>query len=245
MRYDKHIFTKEEYLKYIAIYCLITLLISYLFYDSIIPFFVFIPFFFSFLKRIEKSICEKQKETLKEQFCEMISSLSTAISAGTAVDNAFTECLYDMEKLYGENSLIVQEVSNICECQKINKSMEPVFSDFAERSGDEDIKDFFDIFCEARVSGGNLKEIIKKTVSVIRDKKIIEDEISAMLKGKQLEQNVMSVVPMMIIVFLKITSFEFMSSLYHNIFGYIVMSICLIIYILAFLLSEKITNIKV
>ena len=245
MNYDEYHFTKVEIVKYVAIYCAITSLLSYMFYDSLKPFILLTPCILLFFKRIEKNICENRKMILKNQFCEMIGSLSTIISAGISVDNAFAECHRDMKKLYGEDSLIVLEIEYICEGQKINKSIDNMLIDFAYRSGDEDIKDFFDIFCEARISGGNLTDIIKKTVTNIKEKKNIEDEIAAMLKGKQLEQKVMSAVPLIIIMFLKITSSDFMNSLYHNLFGYIVMSVCLILYILAFLLSEKIANIRV
>lgn len=245
MNYEKYRFTKGELFKYTSIYLGIILAFSYLFYDSFIPLFIFVPFIHIFFKRIEKTMCIKRRETLKTQFCEMISSLSTVISAGISVDNAFIETLEDMRKLYGEESLIVKELTYICESMKINRSIDSTLFDFADRSGDEDIKDFFDIFCEARISGGNLTDIIKKTVSNIKEKKDIEDEITAMLEGKKLEQKVMSGVPIIIIVFLKLSSSDFISGLYHNIFGYVVMSICLVLYIIAYLLSEKIANIKV
>ena len=116
---------------------------------------------------------------------------------------------------------------------------------FASRVKSDDIRDFVTVFTEAFKSGGNLVSIIKSTVTIMQDKKRIEDEIKAMLKGKMLEQKVICVIPIMIFVYLRVSSYEFVSVLYHNAAGIAVMTVCLILYVSSILLSEKIANIKV
>lgn len=55
----------------------------------------------------------------------------------------------------------------------------------------------------------------------------------------------MNIMPFGMIIYLRITSPEFIEPLYGNLFGAAVMSVCLVVYAAAFMLGRKITDIKV
>ena len=55
----------------------------------------------------------------------------------------------------------------------------------------------------------------------------------------------MSVIPCALIAYIEIASPEFLDSLYKNLPGILIMSICLGIYAFAFLMGRKIVNIEV
>ena len=84
--------------------------ISFLFYDSVIAFFVIMLALPVFLKKKSNEIKSDKRNELKSEFCEMIGSISTSISAGMSVENAFKESKIDMEKMYGQNAPIVMEL---------------------------------------------------------------------------------------------------------------------------------------
>ena len=55
----------------------------------------------------------------------------------------------------------------------------------------------------------------------------------------------MNMVPFFIIFYISISSPGFFDVLYHNPFGIVLMSICMVVYMAAYLMSEKIVNISV
>ena len=118
-------------------------------------------------------------------------------------------------------------------------------SDFGDRTDVEDIRDFAEIFVLAKRNGGDFNEIIGKTVKVMKEKDETEREIAVILTGRRYEQRLMCVIPFAIILYLRISSPDFLSVLYHNIFGVAVMTLCLGIYGLSYGMSERITDIRV
>ena len=73
----------------------------------------------------------------------------------------------------------------------------------------------------------------------------VEREIRVLMSSKKLEQTIMDVVPFGIIAYIGITSRGFFDVLYHNAAGVLIMTACLLAYLGAFVLSEKIAAIKV
>ena len=236
---------KRETFVFSIKYILVAVLASYLFYDSVYAFLLILPFIKLFILRENKKIIKGRILILEGQFCEMICSLSTYLSAGLSPESSVINARNDMMKMYGEKSLIVNEMNEVIKGLSLGVTLSDGLKKFASRVKSDDIRDFVTVFTEAFKSGGNLVSIIKSTVTIMQGKKRIEDEIKAMLKGKMLEQKVICVIPIMIFVYLRVSSYEFVSVLYHNAAGIAVMTVCLILYVSSILLSEKIVNIKV
>lgn len=220
-------------------------LVSFLFYDSIIAFFMGIPAFIFYFRNTKKRLIKKRLNLVREQFCEMINSLSTSIAAGLSLENSIIESKKEMVNRFGEDSYISIELSDIVSKIKLNKPIEVCLLDFSERSGIEEIKDFMVIFVHAKRSGGSFKDIILRTVKMMREKSDTEKEIAVLLNGKKYEQKVMNLIPFLIIAYLRLSSPEFIAVLYHNKAGIAVMTICLGVFLLAIFLSEKISDISV
>lgn len=88
-------------------------------------------------------------------------------------------------------------------------------------------------------------EIIHDTVNTITLKADTAREISVLISAKQLEQIIMDIVPIGIILYLRITADELISKMYGNMYGITVMTVCLIVYVCAVIISMKISDIKV
>ena len=108
-----------------------------------------------------------------------------------------------------------------------------------------DISYFAEIFRYAKRSGGDIPAIIKQTVRIIREKAEVQREIDTIISGRKMEQRVMVFIPMGILMYLRITSDSFINVLYGNAAGIVVMTICLMVYGTAVLVSGKIVDIKV
>lgn len=105
--------------------------------------------------------------------------------------------------------------------------------------------EFTDVFIVAKRSGGNYISIIQSTVYTISNKIEIKNEIDTFLSGKKYEQKIMSLVPPAIIAFVDFSSPGLLNSLYHNYIGISVMTGCLVLYLVALLISKKIMDIEI
>lgn len=219
--------------------------ISYLFYHSIYAFLLGVPLLIPFLKRKKATCMKKRKEQLTLQFKDAIQAFSAALSVGYSIENAWKEAYVDMKLLYQEKDDIMVEFSYMLRQMDNNEVLEVLLSDFAKRSGISDIADFAQIFAIAKRSGGDLKGIIKKSVNTICDKIEVKREIQTSLASRKYEQKVMNAIPIGIIAYISLTNPHYFDTLYHNPGGILIMSICLIIYGVAFLMAEKITEIEV
>lgn len=245
MKYDEYRMTTAETVRYCLIYLAMITLISYVFYDLIYAVLILLPMIFLFLRYVKKGLIRKRKDLLKIQFRDMIDSIASALRAGYSIENAFYESRKDMLRLHGRDSLIVKELDYFFLKLENGIPLEAILSDFASRTGVEDISDFSEIFVLAKRNGGDFTGIIGKTVKIMKERDETEREISVILSGRKYEQRVMCIIPIGIIIYLRITSRDFLSILYHNLAGAAVMTACLAIYIASYLISVKLIDIKV
>ena len=237
MNYKKYNMTKQESLKYGAFYILTGLGISALFYRSFLGVILFLPFAGVFFREMKKILAEKQKRWLEKGFLTGMRCVSTALTAGYSIENAFFQAYEELQKMYGEKEPVLLEFRGITGGLRLNQTMENLLTDLAERSGVEDIEIFAEVFETARRTGGDLISIIRSTTASISQKQETRQEIEICLSAKKMEQNIMSVIPCALIAYIGIASPEFLDSLYKNLPGILIMSICLGIYAFAFLMG--------
>ena len=224
---------------------IIAALFGWLFYDSLFAVVLLSPLgipWVLFQKSIEK---KRRCRQIGIQFRDAIYSVLTGLKAGYSVENAFFEAEKDMKILYGAKSDIVFYLSRICKGLKNNIALEKLMYSFGKECGNTDIQDFALVFKVAKRNGGNMTEIIERTIDVISQKINVEKEIDVLISAKRFEAKIMNVVPFFIIFYISISSPGFFDVLYHNPFGIVLMSVCMFVYIAAYVMSERIVNIDV
>ena len=204
-----------------------------------------IPFGLCYPFAMRKQYQKKRQELLLIQFKDLILSLSACLSAGYSTENAFSEALKEVTRVYGTDAMIVKEIRWMIYKNRLNCTMEEALMDFAERSGLDDVKSFADIFSEARSSGGELMKIIARNAEIISEKIRIQQEILTSTTSRRLEQKVMSAVPIGIVCYLELTSRGFFDVLYESMVGRGIMTGCLGAYLGAIVLGKKILDITV
>jgi len=192
-----------------------------------------------FLRRMDGKIAE-EKEQLSEQFKECILAVSSSLRAGYSVENAFVECLQDMEMMYGGDALICQELVCIRRGLHINLSLEELLTDLAMRSGCEDIGEFAKVFALAKRNGGNMEEIIRNAAGRIGKKMELRREIEMQLSGRKMELTIMKVIPFGILLYVNLGNPGYFDALYHNMSGVMIMTVCLVLYLTAVEIGEVI-----
>jgi tight adherence protein B len=139
----------------------------------------------------------------------------------------------------------MQELSYMVNQIRMNVTVEKVLEEFAIRSQVEDILSFSEVFNTAKRTGGDLISVIKLTGNVINDKIEVKREIITLITAKRMEANIMKGIPVFILIYLSLSSPGFLSPLYHNVFGVIIMSVMLLFYLGAYLVIERIVAIEV
>lgn len=243
MRYDNYVFCPKEWAIYSIEYLFLCGAVAYLFYDSLIAFFVFLPGSIFYFKRVKKKCIANRINDLKGQFIQMISCMSTSLCAGLSIENSLIEARKDIRKMY-ESEIMLSELNDMIAKMNLGIRLEDLLMDFSNRTGVEEIKDFAVVFGIAKRSGGKFSEIIERCSSMMISNRETESQIQIMLSGKKYEQKIMSIIPFILIASLRYTSPDFIGVFYHNVPGNIMMTICLLIYALSIYLAEKICNIK-
>lgn len=220
-------------------------LISYLFYDTWICAILFSPYLIWYIKSWEKQWIQKKKKGFQIQFKEAIQSLSNAMHVGYSVENAMREVVKDLGSVYQKDELILREFGYMIRQLKMNVTVEQVLQEFAERTQEEDVRTFVTVFTMAKRSGGDTLEMIRNMVRQMGEKVDVEREIQTIMSAKQMEFRIMTIIPIAMILYLKISFPEFMTVLYGNGAGVLIMSICLGIYLAAYEYGKRIVEIEV
>lgn len=220
-------------------------MLAFFFYRSLwaVPF--LIPVYWLYRREAAKTYEQKYRKQVAVQFKDTILAVSANQKAGYSVENAFKQSYQDMVLLYGRESMICKELYVILSGLSNNLTLEKLLYDFGNRCGVEEIKEFAEVFAVAKRNGGNLTEVIERSVSVIEEKIETEKEIQVLISARKLEQKIMNVVPFGILLYVSVTSKGFFDVLYHNPAGVIIMTACLVVYFAAVFLSRRIVNIEV
>jgi tight adherence protein B len=88
-------------------------------------------------------------------------------------------------------------------------------------------------------------EIIRSTVRQLSDKLEVEKEIQTMLAAKQLEFRLLTIIPLGMIGYLKLSFPGMVEILYGNILGVVVMSVCLLVYLFSYEMGKRVVEIEV
>lgn len=237
--YSVYHYSAREHMRYFSEAVILILLVSYLFYHSLLAVGLILPFYPIFLKIRARQLCRQQKQELCQQFKETIFSVAAALNAGYSVENAWREAMDEMIQMYGEDALMVQELRYIMAHLSMNVPLEDLLEDFAKRSDLEDVSSFCEVFFFAKRSGGDFIGIIRTTSDRIGKKIELQRQLAADLAARKLESRIMNLVPLAILLYLDLTSPGYFDMLYGNLSGICIMSVCLIVYLAAYALSER------
>ena len=147
--------------------------------------------------------------------------------------------------MYGIHGIFSRELRQLNQKLFMHEPMEQLLYELAERCDNEEIYHFAEILLYAKRSGGNMTEIIHRTVCRMQEKHEVLREITANVAAKRAEQKMMMLLLPLMLWFLTVSSPEYTGALYGNPAGVLVMSGCLAGYLGALFWAEKIVDIPV
>lgn len=202
--------------------------LGYLFYDSWFGGSCLLPGIVLLFRWYENWKRKRENNRLRLEFKELLYALSANLRTGYSMENAWIAAEKDMHLLYPQGCRISKELESVTGQLHLNVPIEKAVHDFAERNKLEEIQSFAEVLATAKRSGGNLVHMMEKTATVIAEKIELEQEIQTMLSGKRLEQRIMCGMPILMLLYLRLTNPSYLSCMYHNWIGIILMTVCMV-----------------
>ncbi len=198
-----------------------------------------------FTNKFQQYLMDKKRRLLREQFKDLLYSLSASFATGCQLPNALQDAYLNLGFLYNKNSPMMQELNHMNKSIAENRESEDqLLTDFAQRSGVEDIRNFVTVYLSCRVTGGDLNQVVANATKILMGKMAIERDIRVMTSQKQFEGRIISIMPILVIQLLNMVSPEYLDSLYSTIQGRLIMTLALGGIILAYVMTDRIMRIE-
>ena len=115
---------------------------------------------------------------------------------------------------------------------------------FGVRSGIEDIVSFANVFKICYRKGGNIKDTIRSTHNILSDKMEINEDIETIVTSNKTEQNIMIMMPVMLIAMIKMMSPDFAAN-FTTVSGILSTTVAIVMFVAAYFVGKAVLNIKV
>lgn len=196
-----------------------------------------------FIPMRTKSIIAGRKRQLKEQFRELLDSLSTSLGSGKNVVDSFHNAYSDMAVLFSEDAYMTKELAVIESGLANNVAIEDMLMDLGKRSDIPDIESFANVFETCYRKGGNIKDVIKSTQNILVDKMEVELEIETIIASAKNELNIMCCMPIALVGIIKLMSPEFAKNFTTPV-GIIATTVGVVFFVGAYLIGKVVMEIK-
>ncbi len=244
--YREYHFSKKEFVIELIKGVGILSITSYLFYGSLFITIFLLPYLYFYLRMQREIYRVRRQKKLRDEFKEAMISIVNALYAGYSLENSLKYVREDLGRIHPEEEgLFIAELDYMIKKVNIKVPIEQLFTELAFRSGVEEIDLFASVIVITKRNGGNLIKIIQKTVEHLSRKLQVDGEIDVLITGKKLEKNIMCIMPYFVIIYMNLTNGNYMSSMYGNLVGFLLMSICLLLVLIAYYWADSLIRIGV
>lgn len=234
--------TVDYYMKCISAF----MVVGVIFYGNIIVSVVFsllsVP-----LKRFYEAYRLRQiSERLRYSFRDLLYALDASISSGRQMAEALLEAEGSLSLIYDDSEPIMQELSLMINAIKeSHANEEELLKDFAYRSRIAEIISFAETYSICRSTGADVKQVILNTTQILVNRLNVSREIQTLTAQKRVEGKIISLMPLVIIVFLNLMSPGYLDKLYHTGIGMLIMTLALAITAAAYYVMGRIMDIEI
>lgn len=244
-QYGEYILSRREKVAALSAGAAVMAAIGYLFYHHWLGMILFAAAGLPYTHFRRQTLLARRRARLAQQFKHTLYSLSSSLSAGRSMENAFREAIADLKLLCpGTEVEMERELRIIAMRMKNGEPIEQAVMDLSRRAGQEDISNFADVLVTCKRTGGDLIEVVRRTSSIIGEKMEIKQEIDVLVAQKRLEMKVMMAAPFLFLAFLNLASPDFMAALYEGV-GRVIATVALLLLLLSAWLIHKLMDIRV
>ncbi len=243
--YRTYKLNRPERLRYYCVCCACLFSAGMLFYRSAIwalPFTALsIPF-----ERIWTSVkASSRRRELSDSFKDALYSIAGSVAAGRQMPRALSDATSQAALSRGAESDMARELRRIVSVyESFNGSVCDMLSDFAQRSGIEEIRHFASSYGVCLASGGDIESVCLKSSELLIARLEYRREIESLAAQKKLDISVLTAMPLLLLAFMNATAYSYLSILYTTAAGRIIMTCCLALIAAALLWSLRIMDLK-
>lgn len=223
----------------------LSFLVAWIFYDSWWGIFSVVFLYYPFKIIYTENANADKKIKMQKDYKDMLQILITYMQTGYSLENAFLNTEKELANIVGTDNYLVLQLKHMNHRVHMNMPIEKSFEIMSQNIDIEESMEFSEIVSISKRLGGNYNKNIRTAAEKLEDKITLAQEIETMMAEKKYEMKVMIIMPVVIITYIKFASTDFVGGLYHNFMGIIIMTVCLIIYMLMILWANKIVSIDV
>ncbi|MFB4167742.1 type II secretion system F family protein [Virgibacillus sp. JSM 102003] len=184
----------------------------------------------------------KQRKRIKA-FNEGLPGMITSVIGSLRAGFSFVQSLQMVSQ--ESYSPIKEEVEHIIKSMKYGTSMEDALLEWQKRMPSDDLGLLVDAILIQRQVGGNLAYLLDKIVETTRERTKIENQIKTLTAQGRLSGIVISLLPVALGFIIYLMNPEYITTLFVNPIGQLMLGAALIGGIIGFFLIRKITTIEV
>lgn len=193
-------------------------IVCWLFYDRLWLLPGMAPLLIPWMQNRRKKRRQKEREHIRKEFREMMVSTGNSLSAGYSLENALKTAREDLS-VFQDEGVLKRELSVLILSLKMNEPVDKLLMEMSERVDLEELRQFAQIVSIVKKSGGNLIEIIGKTVDHLNQAMQLKEEIRTMTAEKQMEKRIMTWMPYGILAYVRTANPGYFEVLYESIPG--------------------------
>ncbi|MBQ7360604.1 MAG: hypothetical protein IJW63_10990 [Lachnospiraceae bacterium] len=111
--------------------------------------------------------------------------------------------------------------------------MEEMVSDIGKDLECKAMQELGEVLQIASMVGGNMTKTITETTKLLHERHVLRQEIEDGLTGRRYEARIMECVPFLMVQYVEIGSPGFFATMYESDYGILVMSMCLVAYVVS------------
>lgn len=189
----------------------------------------------------KRYLIDKRRKQLREEFKDALYSLIVSLRAGRSLEGAFAASLEDLDAEMTPH--IYREWQEVIAQLQVGIPVEEGLREFGKRSGVEEIQSFARTVEVCKRSEGDIAKVMENTIDLLQERMEIQMELKVILAKKKTEQKILNVMPFVVIGLLLLLSPDYLEPLYDSLQGKLVMTICMVLSVVSYAVSKKISNI--
>ncbi len=233
----------EEMILFMATY-IISCLIMYIFYRNIYISSVLGFISIAFMPVAKNYITEKRRSIILNRFKDFLHDFSIALETGDNVYNALKTARCELEMTRLKKDIFLDKLNEVIILNELGEVRFDIFKKFGIETELEDIVNFADTFEVCMITGGNIIDIMKESISIISSKIELDNEIKLIFSEKKAELVIIALVPLGLYILLSVTCSEYLKALYTTLDGLLALTISIAMITLGIILGSRILDVK-
>jgi tight adherence protein B len=218
------------------------LVVTFLFYNRLWGLIPGIPAGIYIAAQVKRAEYQRGIRKRRETFRRLLLSMETGLEAGYSLENALFTAVEDMGKIYRSGSEMRIMLENLRKKVKIGCPVWQAIQQMGLEEGIEEAEEFAEVLAIQQRTGGNMIRTMRNTVDKIQSGIEVQQEIDAAIAEKRLEQRIMTLMPGMILIYMRLMNASYMKPLYTTAAGVLVMTAALGLNILGDFLGSRIVG---